>query len=54
MEFASELLINALRAGDKIVEVPITLRCDRRGRGWQPSAGHQIHCTDTRIQLLNL
>ena len=32
MEFASELLVNALRAGAKIVEVPITLRCDRRNR----------------------
>jgi hypothetical protein len=32
MEFASELLVNALRAGAKIVEVPITLRCDRRDR----------------------
>ena len=32
MEFASELLVNALRAGAKIVEVPITLRCDRRHR----------------------
>ena len=32
MEFASELLINALRAGAKLVEVPITLRCDRRDR----------------------
>jgi glycosyltransferase involved in cell wall biosynthesis len=32
MEFASELLINALRAGAKIVEVPITLRCDQRNR----------------------
>src|SRR2546426_551771 len=28
MEFASELLVNALRAGAKIVEVPITLRRD--------------------------
>ena len=32
MEFASELLTNALEAGSKIVEVPITLRCDRAGR----------------------
>jgi glycosyltransferase involved in cell wall biosynthesis len=32
MEFASELLINALRAGAKIIEVPITLRSDRRDR----------------------
>jgi hypothetical protein len=32
MEFASELLVNALRAGAKIVEVPITLRCDRGNR----------------------
>ena len=32
MEFASELLVNALRAGARIVEVPITLRCDRRDR----------------------
>jgi glycosyltransferase involved in cell wall biosynthesis len=32
MEFASELLINALRAGAKIVEVPITLRSDRSNR----------------------
>ena len=32
MEFASELLVNALRDGAKIVEVPITLRCDRRDR----------------------
>jgi glycosyltransferase involved in cell wall biosynthesis len=32
MEFASELLTNALEAGSKIVEVPITLRCDRVGR----------------------
>jgi len=32
MEFASELLVNALRAGAKIVEVPITLRRDRRDR----------------------
>ena len=32
MEFASELLVNALRAGAKIVEVPITLHCDRRDR----------------------
>jgi glycosyltransferase involved in cell wall biosynthesis len=32
MEFASELLVNALGAGAKIVEVPITLRRDRRDR----------------------
>ena len=32
MEFASELLVNALRAGAKIVEVPITLRRDQRDR----------------------
>jgi glycosyltransferase involved in cell wall biosynthesis len=32
MEFASELLINALRAGAKVVEVPITLRRDRSNR----------------------
>jgi len=32
MEFASELLTNALEAGSKIVEVPITLRCDRASR----------------------
>src|SRR6266568_7512484 len=32
MEFASELLVNALRAGAKIMEVPITLRSDRRDR----------------------
>ena len=32
MEFASELLINALGSGAKIVEVPITLRCDRGHR----------------------
>jgi len=32
MEFASELLVNALRAGAKIVEVPVTLHCDRRNR----------------------
>jgi len=32
MEFASELLVNALRAGAKIVEVPITLHRDRRDR----------------------
>ena len=32
MEFASELLTNALESGSKIVEVPITLRCDRAGR----------------------
>jgi len=32
MEFASELLVNALRAGATIVEVPIALRCDRRQR----------------------
>jgi len=32
MEFASELLVNALCAGAKIVEVPVTLRCDRRYR----------------------
>jgi glycosyltransferase involved in cell wall biosynthesis len=32
MEFASELLTNALEAGAKIVEVPITLRRDRGGR----------------------
>jgi hypothetical protein len=32
MEFASELLINALRAGAKVVEVPITLRRDRQDR----------------------
>jgi Glycosyl transferase family 2 len=32
MEFASELLVNALRAGAKIVEVPITLRSDQRHR----------------------
>src|SRR5439155_4509397 len=32
MEFASELLVNALCAGAKIVEVPITLRCDQRNR----------------------
>ena len=32
MEFASELLTNALEARAKIVEVPITLRCDRAGR----------------------
>jgi len=32
MEFASELLVNALCAGAKIVEVPITLRCDRHHR----------------------
>jgi hypothetical protein len=32
MEFASELLVNALRAGAKIVEAPITLRRDRRDR----------------------
>jgi hypothetical protein len=32
MEFASELLVNALRAGAKIVEVPITLRRDRYAR----------------------
>ena len=29
MEFASELLVNALSAGAKIIEVPITLRRDR-------------------------
>jgi glycosyltransferase involved in cell wall biosynthesis len=32
MEFASEILINALRTGAKVVEVPITLRRDRRDR----------------------
>lgn len=32
MEFASELLTNALEAGAKIVEVPITLRRDRGNR----------------------
>jgi glycosyltransferase involved in cell wall biosynthesis len=32
MEFASELLINALRAGAKVVEVPITLRRDHNNR----------------------
>ncbi len=32
MEFASELLINALRAGARVVEVPITLRRDRIDR----------------------
>jgi glycosyltransferase involved in cell wall biosynthesis len=32
MEFASELLVNALRANAKIVGVPITLRRDRRDR----------------------
>ena len=32
MEFASELLVNALRAGATIVEVPITLRRDQRHR----------------------
>jgi glycosyltransferase involved in cell wall biosynthesis len=32
MEFASELLINALQAGAKVVEVPITLRRDRNNR----------------------
>jgi glycosyltransferase involved in cell wall biosynthesis len=32
MEFASELLINVLRSDAKVVEVPITLRRDRRGR----------------------
>ena len=32
MEFASELLINALQAGAKVVEVPITLRRDRSNR----------------------
>jgi glycosyltransferase involved in cell wall biosynthesis len=32
MEFASELLVNALRASAKIVEVPITLRRDHRDR----------------------
>lgn len=32
MEFASELLVNALCAGARIVEVPITLRRDRRDR----------------------
>ena len=32
MEFASELLVNALCAGARIVEVPITLRRDRRHR----------------------
>jgi glycosyltransferase involved in cell wall biosynthesis len=32
MEFASELLINALRSGAKVVEVPIALRCDRHNR----------------------
>src|SRR5262249_11542217 len=32
LEFASQLLINALRAGAKGVEVPITLRRDRRDR----------------------
>jgi glycosyltransferase involved in cell wall biosynthesis len=32
MEFASELLVNALRAGAKIVEVPVTLRRGRRDR----------------------
>jgi hypothetical protein len=32
MEFASELLVNALCAGAKIIEVPVTLRRDRRGR----------------------
>lgn len=32
MEFASELLTNALEAGSKIVEVPITLRRDQAGR----------------------
>jgi glycosyltransferase involved in cell wall biosynthesis len=32
MEFASELLVNALRGGAKIVEVPITLRRQRRDR----------------------
>lgn len=32
MEFASELLVNALQAGATIVEAPITLRRDRRDR----------------------
>jgi glycosyltransferase involved in cell wall biosynthesis len=32
MEFASELLINSLCAQSKIIEVPITLRCDRADR----------------------
>jgi glycosyltransferase involved in cell wall biosynthesis len=32
MEFASELLTNALEAGSKIVEVPVTLRCTRADR----------------------
>lgn len=32
MEFASELLVNALRAGAKIVEVPVTLHRDQRDR----------------------
>jgi hypothetical protein len=32
MEFASELLINALQSGAKVVEVPITLRRDRSNR----------------------
>jgi glycosyltransferase involved in cell wall biosynthesis len=32
MEFASELLVNALRAGARIVEVPITLRRDQGSR----------------------
>jgi len=32
MEFASELLVNALGAGAKIVEVPVTLRRDRGDR----------------------
>ena len=32
MEFASELLTNALESGSKIVEVPITLRRDQAGR----------------------
>lgn len=32
MEFASELLVNALCARARIIEVPITLRCDRRDR----------------------
>src|SRR5207245_9041016 len=47
MEFASELLVNALRAGAKIVEVPITLRCDRRDRQqhlqtWRDDIRHLI------------
>lgn len=47
MEFASELIVNCLKAGDRIVEIPVTLRKDIRNRAphlqrWRDGMRHLL------------